>query len=195
MFEQLNQSLFLSINNFAGANNLLDYVLVFIAKDLPYLFIIILIYLWFFKGKNIKNIVLFSGYATTLGIAINFIISFFYQHNRPFVDHLGLTLIKRASDSSFPSDHTTFMISLALPFIYFKETRILGIILSTLGLFGGLLRIYTGVHYPFDIVGSIIVSIFATLIILLSKKQLQAVNNWLIQFYQKNISSRIKSYF
>jgi membrane-associated phospholipid phosphatase len=49
--------------------------------------------------------------------------------------------------------------------IYFKETRIVGIGLFILGLIGGFARVLSGVHFPLDILGSIIVSIFASIMI------------------------------
>jgi undecaprenyl-diphosphatase len=53
--------------------------------------------------------------------------------------------------------------------ITFKSTRILGIILSFLALWCGIARVYVGVHWPFDLVGSIVTASIATIVIFVLK--------------------------
>ncbi len=180
--QNMNTSIFIYINQFAGKNSLLDNLIIFIAEYLPYFFILFLLYLWFSK-KDFKKNALFSGYSATLGIFIDFLISTFYFHPRPFMDKIGTTLTSHASDSSFPSDHTTFMLSIAFTLLYFKETRVAGIILSVIGLLGGMSRIFTGVHYPFDIFGSIIVACVSAFIIFTLKNKFEKVNMKIINIY------------
>ena len=191
IFDQLNIKIFSAINNFAGNNIILDKSGIILAKYLPIIFILFLIYLWF-KNKNAKNITLFSGYSAILGILVNFLITLFYFHPRPFMDNIGKLLIKHVSETSFPSDHTTFMLSIAFMFLYFKKVRKLGIILSIFGLIGGVARIYCGVHYPFDIIGSIIVAIISSGIIFLFKEKLQGLNNIIINLYFKVLNYKKK---
>jgi len=152
------------------------------AQYLPYIFIIFLFYLWF---SNKKIEALYAGYATTLGVGINLFIGTFYFHNRPFMDHLGTTLLSHKADSSFPSDHTTFTMSIALMLLCFKSTRIIGVIATFLALWCGIARVYVGVHYPFDILGSIVVSIVAVLIITILKNRLSIVNKFIISIWYK----------
>ena len=178
----MNQKLFLFINSWAGKNHFLDLLMIGAAKLMPYLFITILLFLWF---KNKKNEALFAGYVASLGIAINYIIGFFYFHNRPFMNHLGVILIHHKADSSFPSDHTTFTMSIALSLLIFSSPRILGAVLTFLSLWCGIARVYAGVHYPFDILGSIGVSILAVLIIGILKKHLQKLNTAIIGIWEK----------
>ena len=61
---------------------------------------------------------------------------------------VGTTLFPYAAETSFPSDHTTFMLSIALMMSYFKETRKIGIILAVLGLIGGLSRVFCRSTFP-----------------------------------------------
>ncbi len=178
----MNKEIFLLINSFAGKYHVLDLIMIAAAKTMPYIFIILLFYLWF---SDRKNEALFAGYATTLGIVINGIIGLVYFHPRPFMEHLGTMLIHHKPGNSFPSDHTTFTMSIALTLLTFKSTRILGILLTFLALWCGIARIYVGVHWPFDILGSIIVSIIAVIIIVLLKKSLQKLNNFIINIWNK----------
>ena len=178
----MNKEIFLFINSFAGKNHILDLIMIAAAKAMPYIFILALFYLWFSKRKNEA---LFAGYATTLGIVINGIIGLVYFHPRPFMEHLGTLLIHHKASSSFPSNHTTFTMSIALMLLTFKSTRILGIVLTILALWCGIARIYVGVHWPFDILGSITVSIIAVIIIVLLKNPLQKLNNFIINIWNK----------
>ena len=178
----LNQNIFLSINSYAQQNHTIDFFMTTIAQYLPYVFIGLLFYLWF---TNRKNEALYAGYATTLGVSINSIIGLFYFHPRPFMENIGVTLLAHKPENSFPSDHTTFVISIALMLITFKSTRKLGIISLILALWCGVARIYCGVHYPFDILGSIVVSIIAVSIILLLKNKLAVVNEFIISIWNK----------
>lgn len=173
----LNQNIFLNINSNAGQNHTVDFLMTFVAQYLPYIFIAILFYLWF---SNKKNEALYAGYATTLGVGINQIIGLFYFHPRPFMDGLGVALLHHKAENSFPSDHTTFVLSIALMLTTFKSTRILGVISIILALWCGVARVYCGVHYPFDIIGSIIVSIIAVIIIGILKSKLASLNNFIL---------------
>jgi len=190
MLNQLNIQIFNAINQFAGSNVLLDGFMIIIAKYLPFFFILFLLYLWLKKNK--KDIVLFSVYSAVFGILLNFLITLFYFHPRPFMEHMGNTLINHVAETSFPSDHTTFMLSIAIMLLYFKETRNAGIILFFLGLFGGIARVFCGVHYPFDIFGSIIVAVVSSYILFLFKSKFQRINAFLLEKYQHFLISHKK---
>ncbi len=181
MLNQLNIKIFNLINHFAGNNVILDKFGIVIAEYLPIIFILFLLYLWFNKNNH-KNFALYSMYSAAIGILLNFLITLFYFHPRPFMDHIGKLLIKHPPETSFPSDHTTFMLSIAFMLLYFKKTRKAGIILSLLGIAGGIARIYSGLHYPFDILGSIIAAIISSGIIIFFKEKLQKFNNKIIKF-------------
>jgi undecaprenyl-diphosphatase len=60
--------------------------------------------------------------------------------------------------------------------IYFKETRKFGIILVILGFIGGFARVFSGVHFPFDIVGSVIVAVIVSLAIYYLKDRFPNLN-------------------
>ncbi len=173
----LNQTLFLDLNTYAGHNTTLDTVMAAAAEGMPYLFIAFLFALWF---THRRDEALYAGYATTLGVLLDQIIGLFVHHNRPFMDHLGTTLLTHKPENSFPSDHTTFTLSIALMLLTFRSTRLIGSIATLLALWCGLARIYGGVHYPFDILGSIAVALVATGIIAVLRSRLAGLNYWII---------------
>jgi len=188
--DNLSIAVFNYINHFAGRSFLLDSILKIIAQYLPVMFILVLIGLWLKQGPTrpevqggmsmdtgYKDIVVYSGCAVILGLLLNFIISLFYFHPRPFMVHIGRVLILHRFDSSFPSDHTTFMLSIAFMLVYFKTTRTIGLILSLSGFVGGLSRVFCGVQRPGDILGSIAVSLAVSLVVYSIRKILR-LSRW-----------------
>ena len=109
MLNDLNILIFDSINQFATKNSLLDNVFIYLAELSPFVFILLVVYIWFLRNKKIA---LYSAYSAIVGILINYIIAKIYFHPRPFTQNLGSQLIDHASDASFPSDHTTFVLSI-----------------------------------------------------------------------------------
>ncbi len=188
MFEQLNRNIFTAINHFAGNSRILDILGIVTAKYLPVLFIIVLIYLWFREDEN-KPITLYAIYSAVIGLILNYIITRIYFHPRPFMIPIGTLLVSHANETSFPSDHTTLMLSMAFLLFYFRKTRGTGAILFFLGLAGGISRVYCGLHFPFDILGSLVVGIISAGIIYLLKGSLKKFNTIIITFYNKIVSS------
>ncbi|MDX1808134.1 MAG: undecaprenyl-diphosphatase [Sulfurospirillaceae bacterium] len=182
--EKLNKFLFLYVNQFAGHHHNLDLLMIAFAEFTPYIFMVLLLYLWF---KNKKEEGLFAGYAALLALSLNQIIGLFYFHPRPFMENLGHSLISHNPDNSFPSDHVSFTLSIAFVFLTFKTTRTLGIITSILGLMCGISRVYSGVHWPFDVMGSIIISIFSIFVIYKLNTPLLWLNRFIINTYYKII--------
>ena len=188
MPERINIRIFSAINKYAGDSPFLDNVAVMIAEYLPFVFIGVLIYLWFSSKVDRKHSALFACYAAFAGLLINRSITLFYLHPRPFMENIGTTLINHASNSSFPSNHTTFMLSIAAILIFTKSTKIIGCILFFLGLLGGALRVFCGVHFPLDLCGSLLVSLVATTILLTFREELTTINGYVANVYLKAFS-------
>jgi len=161
--ERINLELFYFINNAAGHNRLWDQAAIFLSRYLP-LFLILFIVWGLIKGKEPYRRILIGGCVSIgVGIGMNILISLFFFHPRPFALRVGKTLLYHAANTSFPSRHTTFMMSFSLFLCYFRYTYRRGLILLALSLLCGLLRVYCGVHFPWDIVGSFLVSLVASL--------------------------------
>src|SRR5659263_636347 len=111
MIPDSNLTLFHLINSLAGRNHLLDTTMIFAAQDIIYFFCVYLVYLWFVKSKY-RQEVLFAGYAALLGLGMNFFITLFYFHPRPFMIPTGLLLIAHLLESSFPSYHATLLFAI-----------------------------------------------------------------------------------
>ncbi|MCP4989276.1 MAG: undecaprenyl-diphosphatase [Colwellia sp.] len=163
--EEFNVATFLLINQYAGKSNFLDAFLIVFAEVTPYTFILIIIYLWFSNCVDRKKSSINSGLSVLLGMLTSYVISLFYYHSRPFVENLGTQLVEHAPDSSFPSDHTTFIFSISIMLLFNKSTRAIGSILCFLSFISGLSRVFVGVHFPLDIFGAILVAIFSSVVV------------------------------
>lgn len=183
MITDPNLTLFHIINNMAGKNAILDSAMIFAAKYLIYIFGVYLAYTWFAKNEY-RQEVLFAGYAALLGLGINFIITLFYFHPRPFMVPTGMLLIAHAAESSFPSDHATIMFSISLMLLTFKYLRHSGAIFFMLAFISGLARVYSGLHFPMDIAGSLLVASLSIGILLTLKKYLIPINRMLIACFE-----------
>lgn len=185
MIEQLNMAAFHLINQYAGLNPFTDTLAILAAKYMPVVIILSMAYLWIRKQNKTRDILLYGVYAALIGLLANFIIGLFYFHPRPFMIPTGTLLFQYPAETSFPSDHTTLMLSIALMMVYFKETRIAGIALIILGFMGGVARVFCGVHFPMDIFGSFIVAIISTMLIFQFKEKLNPINNVIKGIYSK----------
>ncbi len=159
--EDINVAAFLLINRHAGESALLDALAIVAAEVMPYLFMLVLVALWSSPEPARKKASLKAGCAVLLGLGASYTVSLFYFHPRPFMQHLGNGLLSHAPDASFPSDHTTFLFSIAFVLAIECRTRALGCALLGLGLAGGLARVFIGVHFPLDIFGAALVGLLA----------------------------------
>jgi undecaprenyl-diphosphatase len=92
---------------------------------------------------------------TVINMLLGSLIGIFYYEPRPFVHNKVNLLVSHAADTSFPSDHSLGTMSIALGINnYYK---ICGKILIILSLLVGISRVYIGVHYPMDVLGSYLV--------------------------------------
>ena len=190
MFDNFNILIFSNINQFATKNLFLDNVFIFLAEFMPFVFIFLLTYIWFLRDKKIA---LYCTYSATLGIIINYAVAKIYFHPRPFAQNIGSQLVSHAPDASFPSDHTTFVLSIAFCLLFFPKTRIIGLVFSLFGIVSGIARVFVGVHYPFDILGSIIVAIISSIAIFLTKEKTNYINVFVISLYEKILNLFQKS--
>lgn len=179
--EEFNVSAFLFINQYAGKSTILDAILIGTAEVMPYIFMLVMLYLWFDVNIERKRSSLNSGLSVLLGMLTSYVISLFYYHSRPFVDNLGTQLVEHAPDSSFPSDHTTFIFSISVMLLFNNSTKTIGAILCSLSLISGLSRVFVGVHFPLDILGAILVAIFSSVVVFKLQNKTRFLLNYLVQ--------------
>lgn len=160
--EHVNDSLFLSINAGAHPPHFLLLIALFLAKWLVPLTILLFVLLWIRKSAPDRAALITATIAMLIGLAINQIIGLVYFHPRPFMIGLGHQYLPHPPDSSFPSDHATFLWSLGFALLALGALRIWAILLVAAGLAIAWARIYAGVHFPFDMAGSLAVALIVS---------------------------------
>ncbi len=156
-----DKSIFDLIYGLSHENGFVDWLFVFAAQYLTYLIVVVaLIYLLFKAGSFKDKVSIFL--RGTLAVIISRgilteIVRFFIERPRPLNDPAVQALISHDPASSFPSGHMAFLVPIA--FMIFTLNKKLGIWLGVLTLIVGFSRIASGVHYPLDIFGGIVIGV------------------------------------
>jgi undecaprenyl-diphosphatase len=194
VLEHLNLRLFQWIHAGAGTHPLPDLIAVFFAESGPYLLVLLFVVLWFRSHDPKKIILIEATEATAFGLLLNQVIGLFYFHPRPFMLGLGTPLIAHRPETSFPSDHATFLFSATIYLLASRGGRLLGSGLFAVALLTAWGRVYTGLHFPFDIVGSLGVGTLGALFTLRLKSRLGSLNGRLVRLYGRS-SSNVRDSF
>lgn len=157
--EALNRALFLKIGAAPNAAKWLIDGTIFIANDVIYVIPILLILMWLWGDKALRNLTLKVCLVAMLGVGMNQIIGFAWQHPRPFVIGLSRAWLAHAADSSFPSDHMTVFASVGIALL-FGRAVLLGVFTLAVGLCVAWSRVYLGLHFPLDMAGAVGVACF-----------------------------------
>ena len=157
----MDVKLFHLINNLSRQNIFLDNLMIFFAK---YFFLIIfplcVCYVFFKKSKRIAYL---SFVSAILILFINKLIEFFWSRPRPFMTDSVNLLVKHKPDGSFPSDHAS--VSMAIAVMLFFVDKKIGLILIISSILIGISRIFCGLHYPLDILAGLFLGWLVSLII------------------------------
>ena len=177
--QQLNQELFLLINQLAGQHAWFDSFVIRLAGLTPYVFIVLLIAMWFFANPQKRYASFLAGGSVLLAMLLSYCVGKLFFHPRPFMDGLGVQLMSHAPDTSFPSDHTTFVFAIAFSLLFSLANKSLGWFLVVVSLLSGIARVYVAVHYPGDIAGALVIGAIAAAIVFFINQNV----DWLRRFY------------
>ena len=158
----MNLQLFFQLHAGAGNQPIIDFLSIAAAEVTPYLVIVCIVLFWFVTNQKGKQTLLEVTAVVLLGLLINQVITLFYFHPRPFMMELCTPLIPHAPETSFPSDHATLLFCASLPLLFQPGWRRQGSLLLFFALAGSWGRVYTGLHFPFDIMGSFAVALAST---------------------------------
>ncbi|MDR3598798.1 phosphatase PAP2 family protein [Clostridium sp.] len=157
----MNMEFFRLINNLANKNMILDKIMIFFSKDVPYIFMAVTAIVFIIgikrKDSDCRKVAFNTFVITVINLILSFIIGNIYYVDRPFIHNKVNLLMPHTTDASFPSDHATGTMSIALGLA--KYNKILTTILTLLSLIVGFSRVYVGNHYPMDVIGAYIMVI------------------------------------
>lgn len=157
----MDKYLFELINQFAGKWTCLDSLGIFFANYFQYIVVFSLsLFLVANFRKYWKAVVLslFAGALARISIGLIYLI---YPTTRPFGVMEVNQLVSHSANHSFPSGHATFFFALAtLVFLHNKKAGSLYFLFAFLI---SLARVFSGIHWPSDILGGAIAGILIAL--------------------------------
>jgi undecaprenyl-diphosphatase len=155
--------LFSSINGLAGHSAVLDAIMVGSAKYLPAVFALVLIALWLtWKAPNQRGAFL-AGASALIALGIGQLVGYALPRPRPYLAHSVNLLISRSVDTSFPSDHATLGVAVAV--MVWQYNRRVGAWLLILAFILAFSRVFVGAHYPSDVLGGAVLGTVTSLAI------------------------------
>lgn len=183
---QLDYHIFKVINHLAISDAFLNPLMNFLSRDGEYLFFLGVIIYWFMRTTSNRRMVAEALVAACVALGLNAAIGLFFYRDRPFVHHHVVQLIQHAANASFPSDHATgaFVIAATI-WIWRKRDGWLWLLFAASIAFS---RVWTGVHYPTDVLAGMVIGILiAVMIHILVKRWKLADNilNGLVKWYEK----------
>ncbi len=166
---ELDQKLFIWINSFAGKSSIVDNLASILCSDhfFPVLLSLLLLGLWF-GSNNLKNRVIYQKcvFISFIGLTIAnlnvALVNFIFFRDRPFNNHEVTLLFYEPTDSSFPSNAIAATTALACG-IWIANKRLGSISFGAVLIFG-FIRIFSGIHYPIDILGGLLIGILSTVV-------------------------------
>jgi undecaprenyl-diphosphatase len=156
--EHLNYALFSLINAPADPSQSMLWLALLFGVYAVYAVPLFVLAGWLRGCDDTRKVMLMAVVSAAFGLVISNIIGQLWPHPRPFVIALGHTLMHHDADASFPSDHLTFLWSVAFSLMLHRPRWIASIAFVLLGFPVAWARIYLGVHYPLDMAGAALVA-------------------------------------
>ncbi len=162
----IDQIIFQAINGLTHQWWAFDWLGIFFGDYLGYLLVFAFVFLLIRQDGWRNRIYAFSLGALSVILArgiITEIIRFFYYRARPFLSLQIQPLINHDLTSSFPSGHAAAYFALALAVFYLNPK--LGKWFLSAALLMGLSRIFTGVHWPSDVLVGALIGLGSALLV------------------------------
>jgi undecaprenyl-diphosphatase len=186
----MNMEFFRLINDLANKNIALDKIMIFFSKDVPYIFMAVIAIIFILgvvsKNSSYRKVAFSTFVITAINLFLSLVIGSIYYEDRPFVHNKVNLLMPHPTDASFPSDHATGTMSIALGLA--KYNKILSIILTIMSLIVGFSRVYVGNHYPGDVIGAYIMVFVANSIY---NFKLRSVVENLYEIVEKEVTMKL----
>jgi undecaprenyl-diphosphatase len=113
------------------------------------------------KQNTYRNFSIYLIIAFAMNAILSFIVKNIVCRERPFHVNEAITKLGSGGSFSFPSGHSADAILLGLVILYFFDTKSIRVFAICWMILIPLTRIYLGVHYFSDVLGSICISLIS----------------------------------
>lgn len=145
------------VQSFTG-NSLLDLFMAFSAEYLALLVPLAGVYIWYVEDDGFEK-ASFIGLTVVTSILLTYVVGLLYYHKPP--QYQGFeTILTKELENAFPSQHAAGTFAAVWPTLYLGRKR-LAYLLAAGAVLTGIGRVYTGLHFPIDILGGVGVSLMA----------------------------------
>jgi len=168
MINNMNLDLYLFnlINGFGKRWAWLDFLVIFFAKYLSYALIVVLFFAaYFYQSMEMFLLPILVGFFSRF--VLNEIVYLFYIRKRPSEVISAKTLIKKPKYPSFPSGHASFFFGFSFTVMSYNIP--LGIVLFIFSILISLARVFSGVHWPSDILAGLVAGLLSAFLFFLIK--------------------------
>ncbi len=189
LLEQFNLAVFSMMNATPAASPFEIGMAIIIAKYLVYLFPLSLVFYWLWGNEKHlsqqRALACKAAVSLAIALSISWLIGAIAPHERPFAANIGHNFLDHDATPSFPSNHGTFVFTIALAYLFWHNSKRIGYIMLGLGLAIAWARIYLGVHWPIDMIGAFIVALLSCgLSQMFWSKGGDILQKWVQQLYQ-----------
>lgn len=156
----IDYEIFYFLNSFAGKSNLTDWVIIFFARHLVYVFVAaVIIYLLINRRKILAYTAVTHAFLSFViaRLIITELIRFIWHRPRPFLAQEVTELFNKGNEASFPSGHAAAMFAIAAAIYFYNKS--LGMWLFVAAIVTTVSRVISGVHYPSDILAGAVVGV------------------------------------
>ncbi|WP_462410775.1 undecaprenyl-diphosphatase [Neobacillus sp. Marseille-QA0830] len=186
MLSKFDYMAFQWINHLAVSERMFNPFMVFLAEKAEYLFFAGLLFYWFYQKSENRKMVVEACVSACLALGVNVLIGLLFYRDRPFVSHHVHWLIDHVKNASFPSDHATaaFVIAASI-WIWRKRDGWFWLVLAA-GI--SLSRVWTGVHYPLDVIAGMAIGTGAAFLVhdlFYRWNRLNKLSWFVISFYER----------
>lgn len=156
-FSQVDYEAFRWINDGAAMFAFMNPLMLFLSKYAVVFFMIGAFIYWFTRAHANRRMITQALLSALIGFTISWILGKLFYRDRPFVDHDVMQLVHHEANASFPSNHAlgAFVIAMTIWLFRRRDGWIWLILASGIAI----ARVWTGVHYPTDVLAGAILGI------------------------------------
>ncbi|WP_046214331.1 undecaprenyl-diphosphatase [Paenibacillus wulumuqiensis] len=160
---ELDYEIFRWINGGAGHAAFWNPLMIFLSKYAVLLFMIGAIVYWFTRARANRRMITEALVSAAVGVTINWVLGEFFYRDRPFVSHEVIQLVHHEANASFPSTHSLGSFVIAMTIWQFRRRD--GWMWLVLAAGIALSRVWTGVHYPGDVLVGALIGVLVSVLV------------------------------